>query len=511
MSASVFLLWLVSIPLVIHANTQPRGYLLNCGADEDVEEGPLKYVTDDNFITTGNKTTLKKPDILPILQTLRFFPNVGAKKYCYSVPAIKGGKHLVKTMYYYGGFDGGEEPPVFDQIVDGTKWSIVNTTEDYAQGLISYYEVIVVAHHKYLSICLARNDHTVSSPFISAIEVHHLDDSVYNSTDFKKYALVTLARNSFGSGGRIISFPEDNFNRYWHPFVDQNPFVASHSNVTSSTFWNIPPQKAFATALTTSRGKILTVKWPPFFLPTRRYYVSLYFQDNRTPSPFSWRVFDVHVNNETFYSNLNVTTNGVTVSGTDWPLTGHTEISLIPRNDMPVGPLINAGEIFQLLTLGGRTITRDVVAMEDLQKSLNNQPEDWVGDPCLPRENPWTGVTCSNGKSIRIVSLNLTGYGLSGSLPKSISKLTALKHLWFGDNNLSGTIPDMSGMNALETLHLENNQLVGSVPISLGELPNLHEVFLQNNKLNSGTPTSLRKKDGVNLKLTSVNHLSEEE
>ncbi|CAA3017794.1 Hypothetical predicted protein [Olea europaea subsp. europaea] len=34
MSASIFLLWLVSIPLMIHANTQPRGYLLNCGANE---------------------------------------------------------------------------------------------------------------------------------------------------------------------------------------------------------------------------------------------------------------------------------------------------------------------------------------------------------------------------------------------------------------------------------------------------------------------------------------------
>ncbi|KAL2460243.1 Leucine-rich repeat (LRR) family protein [Abeliophyllum distichum] len=510
MSASIFLLWLVSIPFMIHATAQPRGYLLNCGANDDVEEGPLKYVTDDDFITTGKKTNIKKPDTLAILQTLRFFPNAGAKKYCYSIPVVKGGKHLVKTMYYYGGFDGGEEPPVFDQIIDGTKWSIVNTTEDYAMGLSSYYEVVVMAQNRYLSICLARNEHTVSSPFISALEVHSLDDSVYNSTDFKKYALVTIARHSFGSDGHIISFPDDNFNRYWHPFADNNPFVSSHSNVTSSSFWDIPPQKVFATALTTSRGKTLAVKWPPFFLPSRRYYITLYFQDTRTLSPYSWRVFDVHVNNETFYSNLNVTTDGVTVYGTEWPLTGHTEISLIPRNDMPVGPLINAGEIFQILALGGRTVTRDVVAMEDLKKSFNNRPEDWAGDPCLPRENPWTGVTCSIGQSIRIVSLNLTGSGLSGSLPKRISKLTALKHLWLGDNKLSGTIPDMSGMKALETLHLENNKLEGSVPKSLGELPNLREVFLQNNKFNGSTPTSLTKKDGINLKLSSVNHLSEE-
>lgn len=75
------------------------------------------------------------------------------------------------------------------------------------RGWGSSPSVIVVAHNKYLSICcLARNDHTVSSPFISAIEVHRLDDSLYNSTDFKKYAMVTLARNSFGLGGHIIGY-----------------------------------------------------------------------------------------------------------------------------------------------------------------------------------------------------------------------------------------------------------------------------------------------------------------
>ncbi|KAK4401650.1 protein CYPRO4 [Sesamum angolense] len=40
-------------------------YLLNCGADEEAVEGPLKYVPDDDFISTGNKTTLNRTDILP--------------------------------------------------------------------------------------------------------------------------------------------------------------------------------------------------------------------------------------------------------------------------------------------------------------------------------------------------------------------------------------------------------------------------------------------------------------
>ncbi|KAK4401649.1 Calmodulin-like protein 30 [Sesamum angolense] len=154
-----------------------------------------------------------------------------------------------------------------------------------------------------------------------------------------------------------------------------------------------------------------------------------------------------------------------------------------------------------MLPSGGKTITRDVVAIEQFRKVLTNQPEDWTGDPCLPRENSWTGVSCSDTAPVRILSLNLTGFGLSGSLPQSISKLTALKDLLLGDNKLSGNIPDLSSLKSLETLHLENNQFEGSVPSSLGELPHLREVYLQNNKLNGSIPDSLKNKPSVNVKI----------
>lgn len=117
---------------------------------------------------------------------------------------IKGAKYLVRTTYYYGGFDGGDKPPVFDQIIDGTKWGVVDTTGDYANGLSSYYDIVVLAMAKSLSVCLARNQNTKSSPFISALEVEHLEDSLYNTTDFNKYALSTVARSSFGSDGESI-------------------------------------------------------------------------------------------------------------------------------------------------------------------------------------------------------------------------------------------------------------------------------------------------------------------
>lgn len=508
MSLSIFLLWLVSIPMCIHALPAPRGFLLNCGASKESNEGSLKWITDEGFIGVGNKTTLDTPNLIPILATLRFFPDKSARKYCYVIPVIKGGKYMVRTTYYYGGFDGGKEPPVFDQIIGGTKWSTVNTTEDYLKGLSSYYEIIVAASGKTMSVCLARNEQTVSTPFISALELEYLEDSMYNSTDFTKYALTTVARHSFGYDGEMISFPDDQYNRYWQPFTDANPVVNSHSNVTSLDFWNIPPAKAFWTALTTSRGKTLQVQWPTVPLPSGHYYIALYLQDTRTPSPFSWRVCSISVNGKLFYSDLNVSTTGVTVFAADWPLYGPTEIRMTPGAGVPVGPIINAGEILQITPLGGRTLTRDVMAMEEVARSLNNPPSDWHGDPCLPHQNSWTGVTCSHEKLVRIVTLNLTSFGLSGSLSPSIAKLTALTDLWVGGNKLSGHIPDMSPLNSLVSLHLENNELDGSIPQSLGQLENLREIFLQNNNLNGRIPDTLTKRSGINIQISPGNHLA---
>ncbi|XP_031380651.1 probable LRR receptor-like serine/threonine-protein kinase At1g67720 isoform X1 [Punica granatum] len=502
MSLPIFLLWLFSIPLPFAQSLPaPRGFLINCGASNTTTSGNLTYVPDDGFTAAGNKTTIKNPDVMPILRDLRFFPDNSARKYCYMIPVSKGGKYLIRTSYFYGGFDGGTVPPVFDQIVDGTKWSTVDTREDYAKGLTSYYELVVAAMGKILSVCLARTPQTVSDPFISVLEVEYLDDSAYNSTDFKKYALGTVARTTFGNNeDDMIGYPDDQYNRYWHPFMDNNPTVGSKSIIEPFSFWNVPPVKAFSTALTTSRGKTLKIQWPQGSLPKSLYYISLYFQDSRTKSPYSWRVFDVSINGNKFYSKLNVTTDGVSVFAAEWPLSGQTEIEMTPGDGVPVGPLINAGEVFQLLPMGGRTLTRDVMAMEDLAETFDNPPSDWSGDPCLPKDHSWTGVTCSDGNLARVVSLNLTGIGLSGTLPSTLGNLTALSTLWLGGNKLSGNIPDMGTMRELKSLHLENNQFEGPIPKSLGELPEIQEIFLQNNKFTGGIPENMRR-NGLTIKV----------
>lgn len=138
---------------------------------------------------------------MPILSSLRYFPDTAARRYCFEFRHLaKRKKYLIRTTYFYGAFDGGTTPPIFDQIVDGTKWSTVDTTDNYAKGLSSYYEMIIqtTKRSNSITVCLARNDKTVSSPFISALELIDLEDSMYNATDFLRNGLTTVARHRFG-------------------------------------------------------------------------------------------------------------------------------------------------------------------------------------------------------------------------------------------------------------------------------------------------------------------------
>jgi hypothetical protein len=239
----------------------------------------------------------------------------------------------------------------------------VDTARDYAAGRATYFEAVVAAAGKVVSVCLARNAATSSgsSPFISALEVVPLDDSVYNSTDFSAYALSTIARHSFGhDDGAVVSDRGDQFGRYWEPYSDGvSPVVESQGSVAPAAFWNRPPEDVFRRGVTASRGDALELQWPPAPLPTATYYLALYFQDNRTPSPLSWRVFDVAVNGQAFFAGLNVSTAGSMVYGAEWPLSGQTKITLTPASDSPVGPVINAAELMMVVPLGGRTHPRD--------------------------------------------------------------------------------------------------------------------------------------------------------
>ncbi|CAK9137194.1 unnamed protein product [Ilex paraguariensis] len=500
------LLFLLSL-LPFSLSQSPRGVFIDCGTTVRSVIDGREWAPDTGYISTGTPRNLTTPDLVPILSTVRTFPIQGNvfKKFCYVIPVYRTGKYLVRTMYFYGGVNGNPAPPVFDQMIDGTFWSVVNTTEDFVKGMSSYYEGVFVAAGKTMSLCLAANTYTDSDPFISALEFVLLENSLYNSTDFGKYGLHLIARHGFGYSGPIIRYPDDQFDRYWEPFGENNPTIMRVRNVSVSGFWNLPPLKVFQTELTVGQAEPMELQWPPNSISNSTYYIALYFADDRDSSSGNSRVFNITINGVTYYPDMNVTPAGAVVFANQWVLAGLTKITLTPAAGSNIGPLINAGEVFEVLLLGGRTLTRDVIALEKMKNSFQNPPLDWTGDPCLPRQYSWTGVTCSEGPRIRVTALNLTGMGLSGSLSPSIANITALTGMWFGNNSLSGSIPDLSPLKQLAILHLEDNQLSGEIPQSLGNIDSLRELFLQGNNFTGQVPNGLTSKPGLNLRISPGN------
>ncbi|KAK4259713.1 hypothetical protein QN277_006018 [Acacia crassicarpa] len=98
---------------------------------------------------------------------------------------------------------------------------------------------------------------------------------------------------------------------------------------------------------------------------------------------------------------------------------------------------------------------------------------------------------------------------LSGQVqPKLFSSNMILKHLLLDNNNLSGNIPDTIGLvKTLTVIRYNHNHMTGEVPSSIRNLTKLTELYLGYNKLNGSMPdlTGLNSLATVDLSNNSFN------
>ena len=102
----------------------------------------------------------------------------------------------------------------------------------------------------------------------------------------------------------------------------------------------------------------------------------------------------------------------------------------------------------------------------------------------------WYGVTTD--ATGRVTKLELQENGLTGVIPPEIGNLNDLHTLWLYGNELSGGIPaELGSLANLVRLSLHANRLTESIPAELGTLANLRRLFLSNNKLTGPIPREL--------------------
>ncbi|KAL6131644.1 hypothetical protein ACLB2K_070018 [Fragaria x ananassa] len=97
-------------------------------------------------------------------------------------------------------------------------------------------------------------------------------------------------------------------------------------------------------------------------------------------------------------------------------------------------------------------------------------------------------TNCSN---LRVLILDRNNFG--GVLPNSVANFsTQLTALNLGDNQIVGTIPETLGnLNSLGVLALHKNLFTGIIPFSFGKLQNLQILALNTNRLSGEIPSSL--------------------
>ncbi|XP_012091294.1 protein STRUBBELIG-RECEPTOR FAMILY 8 isoform X2 [Jatropha curcas] len=148
----------------------------------------------------------------------------------------------------------------------------------------------------------------------------------------------------------------------------------------------------------------------------------------------------------------------------------------------PLTELVFLASIFLLpFLVQCNTDASDVQALQVMYTSLNSpsQLTNWKSDGGDPCAESWKGVTCEGSA---VVSLQISGLGLNGTMGYLLSNLMSLRTFDLSDNNLHDSIPYQLPPN-LTSLNLAGNNLSGNLPYSLSTMFSLTYLNVSHNSL----------------------------
>uniref|UniRef100_A0A0E0II62 Protein kinase domain-containing protein n=1 Tax=Oryza nivara TaxID=4536 RepID=A0A0E0II62_ORYNI len=256
-------------------------------------------------------------------------------------------------------------------------------------------------------------------------------------------SLAMLRRRNMAANN-FIRYPDDPYDRYWWP-MNADPAWANLSTTstikTGSTF--AVPSSVLQTAVTPSGNSTVlnVISWQD--TTAKEYVVYLHFADFQSSK---LREFDAYPDaNQVVY---NYTPHYLLSSSVYTPLfraiAGEYNITLAATANSALPPMLNAFEIYFLITYDGTTtFSKDFDAIMAIKLEYGVK-KNWMGDPCFPPEFAWDGIKCRNtsGNIMRIISLDLSNSNLFGVISNNFTLLTALENLNLSGNQLNGPIPD---------------------------------------------------------------------
>lgn len=424
------------------------------------------YESDANYIDSGlvgrindaNKTRLQQQ-----YWTLRSFPE--GERNCYNFNLTANRKYLIKASFNYGNYDDLNRLPRFDLHIGPNKWTSVS----FPGGRYgSNREMIHVLTQNRLQVCLVKTGET--TPFINSLEIRPLHNGTYVT---QSGSLILVSRVYFSPTPLFVRYDDDIHDRTWLPYSDdQKVSIRTDLFVNTSNFYDVPEVVAKTAAVPKNASQPLTLNWTLSEI-TAQTYIYMHFAEIHNLEANDIREFNITYNGGKRWfdyfrpPNFSITTifNPRAVSSPD----GKFSFTFAMTSNSTLPPLINALEIYKVLDLSLLETNQDeVLAMMNIKVTyeLNKRPS-WQGDPCVPESYRWEGLVCSypDSEPPRIISLNLTGSNLTGTITSDISKLTQLRELDLSNNGLSGEIPAFfADMNLLTLINLSGNpEINGSV------------------------------------------------
>ncbi|XVF25766.1 hypothetical protein REPUB_Repub13aG0241900 [Reevesia pubescens] len=483
---------------------------ISCGARQNVQTAPTYTRWFKDFAYTGGiPANATRPSfITPPLKTLRYFPLSEGPENCYSINKVPKGHYSVRIFFGLVAQPEFDNEPLFDVSVEGTLIHSLKSGWTSHDDQV-FAEALVFLLDGTVSICFHSTGH--GDPAIISIEILQIDDKAYYfGPDWGKgVVLKTTSRLTCGTSKPRFNadYSGDHWggDRFWLPIrtFGQNadePRSTESSIKQTSDAPNFYPEALYQSAVVSTDSQPNLV-YTMDVDPNKNYSIWLHFAEiDASITGSGQRVFDVLINGDTVFEHIDV----VDMSGdrytalvlnTTVALSGRTlTITLRPKNGNHA--ILNAIEVFQVIAAESKTSSEEVWALQALRKALGLPNRfGWNGDPCVPKEHPWSGADChfdKSGSKWFIDGLGLDNQGLRGFLPNDISKLHHLQSLNLSGNTIHGAIPSSLGtVTSLEVLDLSYNFLNGPIPESLGQLIALRRLNLNGNSLSGRVPAAL--------------------